>query len=143
MSAMSRVPLILCLLLPGIATAAVERSERASFRVERIAGGLQNPWAVAFLPDGGVLAATGEGLYRVDFDGRVTSVRVGAGEAVHAVRRIGIGGGLIGVATRGGVHVSRDARAWRRLVRLPLGEATLVALRARGEASGFMPAQAW
>jgi hypothetical protein len=90
---------------------------------------------VAFLPDGGVLAATDEGLYRVDLDGRVTSVRVGAGEAVHAVRRIGIGGGLIGVATRGGVHVSRDARAWRRLVRLPLGEATLVALRARGEAA--------
>jgi hypothetical protein len=90
---------------------------------------------VAFLPDGSLLAATGAGLYRVDLEGRVASVRIGAGQAVHAVRRVGIGGGLIGVATRGGVHVSRDGRSWRRLVRLPLGEATLVALRARGEAA--------
>jgi hypothetical protein len=90
---------------------------------------------VTFLPDGGVLAGTAEGLYRVDLEGRATSVRIGAGEAVHAVRRVGVGGGLIGVATRGGVYVSRDARSWRRLVRLPLGEASLVALRARGEAA--------
>jgi hypothetical protein len=90
---------------------------------------------VAFLSDGALLAATGEGLFRVDLEGRVTSVRIGAGEAVHAVRRIGVGGGLIGVAGRGGVHISRDGRTWRRLVRLPLGEATLVALRARGDAA--------
>jgi hypothetical protein len=90
---------------------------------------------VVFLPDGGLLAATGDGLYRVDFEGRVTDVRIGAGEAVRAVRRVDVAAGLIAAATRGGVHVSRDGRAWRRLVRLPLGEATLVALRARGEAA--------
>jgi len=89
---------------------------------------------LAFLRDGSLLAATGAGLYRVGVDARVAQVRVGAGEAANAVHRVGVSPGLIAVASRNGVHVSRDGRAWRRLVRLPLGEATLVALRARGDA---------
>ncbi|HEY5656645.1 MAG TPA: hypothetical protein VIY27_02540, partial [Myxococcota bacterium] len=90
---------------------------------------------VALLPDGAVLAATGEGLYRVDPAAHVTQIRIGSGEAVRAVRRVSVAGGLIGVASLGGVHLSRDGRTWRRPIRLPQGEAALVALRVRGDAA--------
>ena len=47
-------------------------SERASFRVERIADGLEHPWAVAFLPDGGYPVTERPGRLRlIDTDGRL------------------------------------------------------------------------
>jgi hypothetical protein len=49
------------------------------------------------------------------------------------VARVGVAPGLVAAACGDGVYVSRDGRAWRRLVRLPLGEATLVSLRSRAD----------
>jgi aldose sugar dehydrogenase len=40
-------------------------SEQASFAVERVVGGLEHPWAVAFLPDGGILVTEREGRLRL------------------------------------------------------------------------------
>lgn len=89
---------------------------------------------VAILPGGALLAATPAGLYRIDPDQSVSRVRIGSGEASNNVRRLAVAGGLIAAATRAGVRISRDARSWIRPVRLPLGDATLVALRERGDA---------
>ena len=65
----SRVPLLtLSLLLfaaPAFAQGNVVKSEKESFRVETIATGLQNPWALAFLPDGRMLVTERPGRLRI------------------------------------------------------------------------------
>jgi hypothetical protein len=91
---------------------------------------------VGFLPSGGLLAATLAGLYRVDAAGDAQRVAVGAGEGARRIRRLGLGDALFAVATAAGVHAARPGGSWQRLVALPQGEASVVALRriAGGEA---------
>ena len=40
---------------PAAPAAQVEETEQATIRVERVAGGLEHPWGMAFLPDGRIL----------------------------------------------------------------------------------------
>ncbi|MDH5566952.1 MAG: hypothetical protein OEY15_09830 [Myxococcales bacterium] len=87
---------------------------------------------LAFLPDAAVLVATAANVYRIGRDGGAERVRIGTGEAAHAVSRIAVGGNLIAVASGSGVHLSRDARVWHRPSPLPRGAAGWVAVRARG-----------
>lgn len=49
-------------------------SERAQFRVVKVAGGLEHPWAVAFLPDGRALITERGGRLRLLQEGRLSSV---------------------------------------------------------------------
>ncbi len=63
-----RVFLALSFLLaaaPALAQDAVVKSQKESFRVETIASGLQNPWALAFLPDGRMLVTERPGRIRI------------------------------------------------------------------------------
>lgn len=48
----------------------VERSELATFRIETVASGLEHPWGLAFLPDGGMLVT--------ERPGRLSLLRAGA-----------------------------------------------------------------
>jgi glucose/arabinose dehydrogenase len=74
--------------------AAVEHSEQHSFRVEAVADGLNQPWGLAFLPDGSLLVTEKAGrLLRIDpRSGRISGV-----EGVPAVAASGQGG-LLDVA---------------------------------------------
>ena len=75
------VPLVLSfLLLPACQSGAEQVQSHVSlahsFRVVRVAGGLEHPWAVAFLPGGDMLVTERPGrLVRVGADGSSTTVR--------------------------------------------------------------------
>ncbi len=49
----------------------VERSEQATFRVATLAEGLNHPWGMAFLPDGGILITERSGSLRLFKDGKL------------------------------------------------------------------------
>jgi hypothetical protein len=88
---------------------------------------------LAFLPDGALLVATDDGVYRVDPDGRETRETLGPGET-RLVARIASGaGGFAAAATEAGVVLRDRAGRWERRAELPRAAATLVALRARGD----------
>ena len=130
MSAMTHVLLILGLLLAGTATADVEQSERATFRVERIAGGLENPWAVAFLPGGGYLVTERPGRLRlIDADGRVQPQPIGGLPEVTAFGQ----GGLLDVA----LHPDFETNRWVYLSYAEAGRGGVATAVARGRLDGL------
>ena len=63
--------LILLLLLPSIACAQSYRSEEHPFRVTKVVEGLNQPWSLAFLPDGRMLITEKGGRLRVVRDGKL------------------------------------------------------------------------
>ena len=50
----------------------VVRSQKHDFQVEEVAKGLDHPWGMAFLPDGGILVTERGGNLRVIRDGRIS-----------------------------------------------------------------------
>jgi len=64
------------LVAPALAqTPEVQSSEKAKFRVETVASGLENPWAIAFLPDGRKLVTERAGRLRIlDQNGKLSEV---------------------------------------------------------------------
>ena len=66
--------LAMLLSLPHHAAAEVLQSDQARFAVTTVAEGLEHPWSVAFLPDGGFLVTERAGrLRQVTADGKVSS----------------------------------------------------------------------
>lgn len=77
------------------AAGPVFRSEKASFSVNALTGGLEHPWGLAFLPDGRFLVTERAGRLRViAADGKLDPRAVGGVPAVAAVGQ----GGLLDVA---------------------------------------------
>ena len=66
---MLRALVALVILLPGFAGAQTYRSDEHSFRVVKVVEGLQQPWSVAFLPDGRMLVTEKAGRLRVISNG--------------------------------------------------------------------------
>jgi aldose sugar dehydrogenase len=69
-------------------------TDAATFRVAEVAGGLEHPWAVAFLPGGAMLVTERPGRLRLIEDGRLRDEPVAGVPEVHARRQ----GGLLDVA---------------------------------------------
>lgn len=85
---------LLCLAGSACADPVIE-SERASFRVETVIRGLEHPWSVAFLPDGGYLVTERPGRLRlIDAEGRLHAEPVSGLPAIAAHGQ----GGLLDVA---------------------------------------------
>ncbi len=63
--------LVFALLLAGAAQAQTYRAEDHSFRVVKIAEGLDQPWSLAFLPDGRMLVTEKRGGLRVINQGKL------------------------------------------------------------------------
>jgi glucose/arabinose dehydrogenase len=78
---------MLATLLGGSALAAAQgpvKTEAATFRVTEVVGGLEHPWAVAFLPDGGMLVTERPGRLRLVENGRLREAPVEGLPEVHA-----------------------------------------------------------
>lgn len=73
------------LLSTPVAAQETVTSDKAAFRVVRLADGLENPWSLAFLPDGGILVTERPGRLRVvSADGRLSSASVAGVPEVFA-----------------------------------------------------------
>jgi glucose/arabinose dehydrogenase len=82
-----------------VATAApldaqTHRSEHHAFTVDTVVTGLEHPWGMAFLPDGGILVTERPGRVRVVRDGRLDPTPITGVPAVYARGQ----GGLLDVA---------------------------------------------
>ena len=75
-----------------------------------------------------LLAATAQGLYRIESSGRVRHVSPGPG-AERRPLRLAAAGGVVLVATEGGAFLSLDAERWRPISGLPSGPVAAAALR--------------
>jgi aldose sugar dehydrogenase len=77
----------------GAAEVVVEQNTQYEpIRVVRVAGGLEHPWSVAFLPDGSYLVTERPGRLKLISDGKATDVS--GLPALHATRQ----GGLLDVS---------------------------------------------
>ncbi|MGF1593357.1 MAG: PQQ-dependent sugar dehydrogenase [Kiloniellaceae bacterium] len=86
---------LLCIAaVPAAAQGSVERSEAHDFRVETLASGLENPWGMAFLPDGGILITERPGRLRLYKDGELQAGAIAGTPEVYARGQ----GGLLDVA---------------------------------------------
>jgi glucose/arabinose dehydrogenase len=66
-----RLPLILLALAAAPALAQTIQSEKQAFRVVELVRGLEQPWALTFLPDGRMLVTEKAGRLRIVRDGRL------------------------------------------------------------------------
>jgi glucose/arabinose dehydrogenase len=71
-------------------TAAVISSEKLKFSVDTIASGLENPWGIAFLPDGRMLVTELNGQIRIIKDGKLLDETVSNVPAVAAAGQGGL-----------------------------------------------------
>ena len=83
---------------------------------------------LAFLAGGDLLAATEQGLYRIDAAGRPRRL-VPAPGADRVPLRLAVAEGAVALATEDGAFLTRDTERWQRIADLPSGPVTAVALR--------------
>jgi glucose/arabinose dehydrogenase len=80
--------------IPLPAAAQVERTQEHTFRIVKVVEGLQNPWGLAFLPDGRMLVTERAGRLRVVQGGKLLPEPVAGLPQVAAVGQ----GGLMDIA---------------------------------------------
>jgi len=89
---------LLCLLagdaIPAAADDGLQRSQQHDFRIATLARGLDHPWGMAFLPDGGILITERSGSLRLFKDGRLQPEPITGSPEVAARGQ----GGLLDIA---------------------------------------------
>jgi hypothetical protein len=132
--------------LPGVRDAEALAYDAAGGRI--VLGDARGVWLVAgegaprrvlgrgpvrdllIRPGGELLAATDRGLFAVGADGRVRSLRLGAGSKASRARRLAAAGPLVVAGTEDGVFAARDGGPFARLdAGLPGGPTDALALR--------------
>ncbi len=88
----------------GARPGAVVQSEKQKFRVDTVARGLTDPWAMAFLPDGRILVTEKAGQLRVVREGRLLPAGIGGVPAVYTSGQ----GGLLDIA----LHPDYPRNGW-------------------------------
>ena len=76
----------------GVARSHSARAGTVDFRLTEVTGGLEHPWALAFLPDGRMLVTERDGRLRLVEDGRLIERAV---DGIPAVVASGQGGLLV------------------------------------------------
>jgi glucose/arabinose dehydrogenase len=99
-----RAVLALLALVPAAAAQEAVRSERATFRVEQFATGLERPWGGAFLPDGRLLLTERPGRIRLVSASGAVSAPLGGVPNVEAAGQ----GGLLDIALAPDFAASRE-----------------------------------
>lgn len=84
--------------ISAVAAEQTERSDQAAFKIVTLAEGLDHPWGMTFLPDGGILVTERSGQLRHVKDGRLESAPIKGTPAVVARGQ----GGLLDVALHPG-----------------------------------------
>jgi len=86
------LPLVLLLSACGPRDLPAEtvRSEKHAFRVVTLAEGLDHPWSVAFLPDGGALITERKGRLRLFREGRLAREPIAGVPPVYAANQGGL-----------------------------------------------------
>jgi glucose/arabinose dehydrogenase len=106
-------------------------TESAVFHVTEVAGGLEHPWAVAFLPDGGMLVTERPGRLRLIENGRLRSEPIEGVPPVHARRQ----GGLLDVVLD--PDFARNQRIYLSYAHEEGGRTTTRVMRARFAPEGL------
>ncbi|HWE48668.1 MAG TPA: PQQ-dependent sugar dehydrogenase [Bryobacteraceae bacterium] len=75
---------------PPSAPVVFDTAEQHKIRVTTVVHGLEHPWAMAFLPDGGILITERPGRLRLVRDGALVSTPLSGIPKVHAVRMAGL-----------------------------------------------------
>ncbi len=114
-------------LAPG-AMAEVSRSQDYELRVVKVAGGLEHPWGMAFLPDGRMLVTERPGRLRLVENGKLLPQPVAGLPAIAAQGQ----GGLLDVA----LHPKFSENGWVYLSYAARGEGGIGTEVARGKLDG-------
>ncbi|MET1079038.1 MAG: PQQ-dependent sugar dehydrogenase [Pseudomonas sp.] len=94
MSTLKRGVLLTLLLAPGLLTAAEYSSELGTLTLDTLIKGLEHPWSLAFLPEGGMLITERPGRLRLlDAQGRLSPPLAGVPEVYREGQ-----GGLLDIA---------------------------------------------
>ena len=93
-AAIAAATVCLLTMAPAALAEEIERSQQHDFRIETLADGLEHPWGLAFLPDGGILITERPGRLRLYKDGALQSEPIAGVPEVVARGQ----GGLLDVA---------------------------------------------
>ena len=114
-----------------VKAAEVTSSEKAEIKIETITEGLEHPWAVAFLPDGGYLVTERPGRLRlVDADGNLRNEPISGLPPVRATGQ----GGLLDVV----LHPDFTNNRWVYFSFAEPGEGGVGTAVGRGRLNGMM-----
>jgi len=78
----------------GMAQSTLFETRQADFTVETVAGGVEHPWSIAFMPDGNMLVSERAGRLRLIEDGALRDAPVTGLPDILALQQ----GGLLGLA---------------------------------------------
>ncbi len=123
------LPLVACVPQACASEDGVHRSQHHDFKLVPVVEGLENPWGLAFLPDGGMLVTEKPGRLRVVRDGKLLPEAV---DGLPEITEVGQGG-LLDVA----LHPDFAGNRWVYLAYAAQGDGGYGTRVSRGKLDGL------